>query len=579
MMTAPTTRTSAVLAAVIYLAMTLVAPAMAKSALTDRDGVLQYVPDDSPYVFASGEPVPDKVMDVLEPRIDGVLKAYQVFFRELLRDAIVTNSAEKSPEEIERLAAVADELLTLVSIEGMRNAGFERDAGIVLYGHGLSPVLRIELADVKKFEALLGRLEAAAGESLKIAELGGESYRFIGGEEARVIVGVFDGNAVFAIAPTSLDEKGLKQLLGLTPPQQNIARSGKLLALIEEYGFSEHYVGYIDVPRLAQPFIGKATGIDAAVFALKDFDPATLSDVCKAEIAEVIAIAPRMVVGYGEFSVDAIEGAAILELRSDIAAGLKPLAAAVPGIGLDPGGLLSLAMSIDVPAAIAFAEARLTAIEDDPYECEHFAELQAGVASARAQLAQPLPPFITGMRGFNLIVESLGDYDMTSGVPPEKVDASLVIAMDDAPTMFMMGAMMIPDLAAVDLQADGIPVPLAVPQLQSFAESSYAAMTDSALAISMGSDAKSRVTTVLTAKSAQPPPLMSSAIDAGAYYEFMAENSLSDGEGEESPMPEAAQIALRDATLKVGELYDRISFDVRITDKGIEVRSTTTLKK
>ncbi len=34
-----------------------VIPATARSALTDEEGVLQYVPDETPYIFASGTPI------------------------------------------------------------------------------------------------------------------------------------------------------------------------------------------------------------------------------------------------------------------------------------------------------------------------------------------------------------------------------------------------------------------------------------------------------------------------------------------------------------------------------------------
>ena len=38
--------------------------------------LLQYVSDDSPYLFANPEPLPDDVLDILEPGIDSVLRAY-----------------------------------------------------------------------------------------------------------------------------------------------------------------------------------------------------------------------------------------------------------------------------------------------------------------------------------------------------------------------------------------------------------------------------------------------------------------------------------------------------------------------
>ena len=40
------------------------------------DSILQYVPADSPYVFASVEPLPDEILDKLEPKFDRIFKSY-----------------------------------------------------------------------------------------------------------------------------------------------------------------------------------------------------------------------------------------------------------------------------------------------------------------------------------------------------------------------------------------------------------------------------------------------------------------------------------------------------------------------
>ena len=564
----------------LIVAMGVSAPAAAKSALTDKDGVLQYVPDDTPYVFATGAPLPDKVLDRLEPRFDEMLKAYQVFFREVFRSSIAKNSANVSADEIQRRSAVVDEIMQLFSIEGLRKAGFERNSDLVVYGSGIMPVLRIELGDADKFDAVLARMEAAAGASMKTATLDGVEYRHVGNEKARLIIGVFNGNAVFTIAPVSLDDKQLKVLVGLTPPKKSIARSGKLLDIVKEYNFSEHYVGYVDSLRIASTFLDKPAGLDAALLQSSEYDAATISDVCKDEIRELVGVAPRMVFGYGEVSADAMNGSMIIEMRDDIAMGLSTLSALVPGLGIDPGGLVSFGMSFNVPAMYSFIEARINAMEEDPFECEHFAELQAGAAEGRARLAQPLPPFITGLRGFNIIVDSLGDYDMSSGQPPKEVDASVLLSMDDAHAMFMMGAMMSPDLAAIDLQPNGVPVPLALPWLQGIAGSAYAAMKETVLALSVGTQARTRVSVVLDSDTVEPPPIISATMDAGKYYELIASSAMaeSDEEGKENPLPEPVRIALRDAMLKVGEMYDRMTVDIRFTDRGIEMESTVTLR-
>lgn len=574
-------RTAQILAVCICLVFGIAGPAAAKSALTDTSGILKYVPDDTPYVFATGDALPDDLLDFMEPQIDEVLKAYQVFFREIFRGAMTKNSADMSIEDIQKYSAIVDELANLLSIEGIRNAGIERHTAMVVFGNGLLPVIRIELADPAKFEAVIKRLEAAAGDSMKTGQVDGTTYRYAGDDEAQIIIGVFEGDAVFAFAPANLDDEQIKVVVGLTPPATSIVETGRLLKISKEYGFSEYYIGFIDNLRIAAVFLEKPAGMNAVLLESVEYNFEDVSKTCRSEILDVVAIAPRMVVGYGEINMQQMNAKMVIELRDDIAKGMSTLSALVPGLGIDAGGLLSFGMSLNVPALYAFAEARLDAIEADPFECEYFAEIQAGVAAGRAALEQSLPPFVTGLRGFKADIESLGDYELGSDEPPDDINASLVVAMEDAEAAYLMGTMMSADLATVDLQPDGVPVPLALPQLQAVAKAAYAAMTENALAIAIGSESRTRVSEVISASSIEPPPIMSVSVDATAYYALIAKSMMEeqDEEGEENPLPEAARIALSDAMKSMGAMYDRVLMDVQFTSRGIEISSSVTLQQ
>ncbi len=43
--------------------------------------LLQYIPDDTPYVMAFTRPLPDEVMDKFEPAIDKTMSAYRQILR------------------------------------------------------------------------------------------------------------------------------------------------------------------------------------------------------------------------------------------------------------------------------------------------------------------------------------------------------------------------------------------------------------------------------------------------------------------------------------------------------------------
>lgn len=547
--------------------------------LTSKSTILQYVPADAPYVVANVEPLPDDLMDKLEPKIDRLMQSYQSML-----SAVLASKQQELPEEernsekYQRANAVVDELMTLMSIEGMRGAGIGRDATGVLYGNGLLPVARVQLSDGALFEDALSRLESEAGQKLPVAELGGHSIRYFDADEVKILVGVIDDQAVFTVAPASFDDAQLGEVLGLKLPAKSIADSGTLAEIARDYGFTSHYVGYFDFQAIAERFAGKASGLDAELLAMMDYDPAELSDVCRAEIRSVAGIAPRMVLGYTDIDEDKLDSTVIIELRDDIAAGMQTLPAAVPGLGGDKGALMSFGMSIDMKAAREFFEARLDAMEAQPFECEYFADLQAGVASGRQALNQPMPPMIYDFKGFLAVIDDIQGLDVATQTPPTSVEGSFLLAMNNAEALVAMGAMFSPELASLNLQADGKLVPLELPQMQAMGIAAFAAMNENALAISIGDDSESELDGMLGADASDPSPFMSFSMDAARYYGFLGDAmAAGGGDQENAPSPEM-QAAMQEVMVAIADVYDRMSVDVRFTERGVELISSVTLQ-
>jgi hypothetical protein len=390
------------------------------AAISASSDLLQYIPADSPYVFVTLEPISDEIMDDLEPKLDRVLLSY----RDVLREAVAAKKAEfseeeQNSEEAQRIEAFVEEFSTLLSVQGMRDAGIARDSLAAFYGNGLLPVLRLELSDDALFEATIARLEEQAGQTMPVGEVAGQSYRYIDAEELRIVIAVLDGQAVFTLVPTVFDESQTGRALGLTLPETSIADTTVLQDLIGKYDFTNHVVAFVDVPSIAERFVGQPTGLDADLMALSE-DDMQLSDVCRAEIRAVAGIVPRMVIGYTGLTAKRFDSSIILEVREDIAAGLTAVATAVPGLGGDRGGLMTFGMSLDMKAARDFMEARLDAMEADPYECEHLADLQAGVAEGRATLNQPVPPMVYDFKGFVAVIDAIEGLDLATQTPPRR---------------------------------------------------------------------------------------------------------------------------------------------------------------
>ncbi len=541
----------------------------------ESPSLLQYVPADTPYVVASTQPIPDSLADKLEPTIDEVLEAYQRIIRHAMAEEFVELSAqEDGAEKAEKLQALVDEVLSLMSIEGIRGAGIERDSAFAFYGNGLLPVIRFELTDSAAFDAAIARIEDKAENQLSLGDLQGEEYKYLDFDKARLLIATLDDQAVITIVPVQFDDDQLARVLGITKPAKTLADSKGLDALAEQYGFSDYFSGYVNNERIASTFLGDATGLDEALLAIFEYDASDLSDTCKTEFMELVGIAPRVVFGYTAMNNEYIDSVFVVELREDIADGLTTIPTAVPGLGQDFGGLMSFGFSLDPMAARQFYEARLDAMEADPFKCDKLAPLQASVAKGREALNQPLPPVIYGFRGIVAVINDIQGMALAQQKPPESMDASFLFAIEDAQALVAMGAMMDPQLAALNLMPDGKPVKLELAQLAEIADEAYAALSDNALVVSVGEGSEARSAELLVADSKDPAPLFSMTMDTARYYGLIGDAMMqSEPKEGEKEMPLAVRTALKDVMTLMGQVYRRMLLDVTLTPNGIEMRS------
>ncbi len=552
--------------------------ANAEAARKAKD-LLQYIPEDTPYVMAFTKPLPDDVMDKFEPAVDKTLSAYRRILQYHLSEQMVElSNQEGGPEQAEQLQSFMDEILGLMSVEGLRDAGMGRDALFAVYGDGLLPVFRIALSNRAQFDATIERIESKASEKLPTAKVSGESYRYLDLDDMRVVIATLGNDAVISLVPASVSDERLSQTLGLTKPRKNLAKSKTLKNINKEYGYTDHFMSFIDVERIASAFMGDPSGRNAELLAVLDHDPSKLSAQCQAEFKSLASVAPRVVVGYKAVNKDYLETGMVVELRDDIAAGLATLPAAVPGLGPDLGGLFSFGFSLDPLALRSFYEARLDAMEADPFECEMLGDLQASTVKGREALAQPVPPVVYSFRGFLANITNIEGMDVATDTPPESIDASILFAIENAQDLVTMAAMMSPEVAALNLVPDGKAKLLDLPQLAEFAEQAFAALSDNGLSVSMGEGADANAEAMLTADVATSKPLMSTAFDAKRYYEFvgkamMEEEAAEDGE----QIPLAMRVALRDAMVSSGEMYERMAVNVHLTKRGVEVNTRMTL--
>ena len=566
------------LAVAIVATVTLMLPPAAQAARKGKE-LLQYIPADTPYVFAMTKPLPKHLQDRFEPAIDKTLSAYrQVIVHHVDAEVARLRAADDGDAQAARLQALVDEVTSLLSVEELRKAGLGRGSLVAIYGDGLLPVMRIALTDADAFDEAISRIEAAAAAEFDTGSIDGSLYRYRDIDGMRFIIATLGKDVVITLAPASYGDARLAEALGLKKPRNSLARSKALRNVAREYGFTDHMIGFVDVTRMANSVLSDPGGRNEEFLRLVGREGFELSAACEAELMELAAITPRIVTGYTQVEKDSLDMSMIVEMREDIAAGFATLPALVPGLGKDLGGLMSFGLSLDPLALRNFYEARLDAMEADPFECELLGELQASVPKGREALAKPIPPMVYSFRGFLASLADIRGADLVNNKPPEELDGSLLFAVENAEALVTMAAMLSPEVAALNILPDGKARQLNLPQLAQLAQEAFAALSESALAVAVGEGAEQAAEAMLTAEPAASRPFASFSMDAGRYYDLMGDAVMrAEPDDGEEPPPEELRSAIRDIMLSSGELYERMAVDVHFTERGIEISSRMTL--
>jgi hypothetical protein len=546
---------------------------------TDADGLLRYVPADTPYLYAVLRPAPDELRDKLLPAAEAMLDSYRTFVESFLEQAAANANLPDRGEAQQRIRAVAEILAELITEEGRIDSGMGREPIGVFYGRGLLPVLRQTLEDGSRFEATIARIESAAGSELPKATLGEHSYRYIENDALRVVIAVQEDQLIVTGMPVGLSDAHLRAVLEGELPRESLAASGKLRELAEKYGFAPFQAGFVDIERLSATFLESPGGSDAELLALAGFDAASmLSETCRMELRELANVAPRVVMGTAALDAGQVRVKGVLELRPDIAAGLGAVAAAVPGLGTSSDGLFAIGMGFDVAAARDFALARLDAIESDPFQCEYFREIQQGVPAARQELSRPPPPYVEDIYGLVMILDEVRGMDLVADRPPTGIDARVLLASDSASSLVAMASGFVPEIAALDLEPDGAPARLPVPPAMGpMVTEAYAALTGQALAVAIGRDAETRLRALLAAPASEPMFLISD-LDLPRYYALISDVTAA-AAADDPAMPREWRAAMGNlmGSLANGP-FDRSRGELRFTEHGVEVVSTVTLR-
>lgn len=506
-----------------------------------RPDYLKLVPSDTPFFFGALSPLP---AGYAAREYVSRLASY-----EKIRPA-VERLRRQRPKEMKRIGflirlqvALLAELGGAATSEKLAAIGLDPATVGALYGLGMNPVVRIRLSDPPRFAAALARM-AARLEPIERATLAGQRYYAAREEAVLWILAVSGSDLVIALIPPAERAAALPLLLGQRLPARSLAADRSLDHLAAEYGLTPVGLGYADVGGMAAAFGGALRG------------------PCSAELGELAAAVPRVVVGLTRASAEEVRVRSMVEARSDLAGALMGLRGEVPsaersGTAAAP---LEIAAAVDMSALVTSLGGGLTRIGARPLQCPALAWLNDLARSQGATLRQA-GRALAGVRGASVAVRNL------EGVASGSADFFFLFGTDRPGELLgrLAGAL---GAAPPSLDPGDPPVELPSP-LGSMFGKLHVALARRAVGLSVGAEAN-ELAELLSAGVVDDPPLLFVRLDPQAFGPLLRLGAAGGDPRIAALDPELAR-NLADIDVTELERFDDIAITARATPRGLEV--------
>jgi hypothetical protein len=247
---------------------------------------------------------------------------------------------------------------------------------------------------------------------------------------------------------------------------------------------------------------------------------------------------------------------------------------------------------------------RAAKVAESPFRCPALAWLNEDVAKLNQELANPAV-FMAGaaVSGLNL---TLSQIELRDGATP-LVRGKLAIGSDNPASLLSMAGGFLPQLASLNLQPGAPPVALPAGLLPPDAPPAHFALSDKALAISLGAGEESGLAAFASAPAGKPAPLLHYGVDSRGLRVFIdsmakvAQDQLAaaeaaaamagpqgaDGDGDGQPdeagnddiaeLREAMEL-VRSAQGAYVDAIDRVDVALYATERGLEAHYLLKLK-
>lgn len=529
---------------------------------------LAYVPADTPYVFANRVPTPKAVIEAwMKISMSGNVERDIERMRQLIEaesaDETDADTAALRAAFLRWMPALGPELSRLYTMAGIEELGFDLEGDYAFYGHGLLPVMRIQLGQPERFAEAVARVEQRAGEKLATRTLGDATFWQLVAGKVELLFGTSDGQLVATLGPSGQSEAAWQQQLGLSLPAKSLQDSGALAELDLQQGYTGHGSGWIDLRELVRRLTGRDAG-DAAVMTALGLPVPAPTASCLAEYDAIAARAPRMHTGISQLSVRELTMTGLWEMDPAFRAAVATLPAPIPGPGAKGEGMLRFGLSVDGSALLRQLGLIARAIKAAPFACEDLEPINQMATELDEGLKNPA----LGMAGaVNAVQIAVDAVRLDADGKPEQLEGVMAVGGAMPPMLWSLLQSSVPPLAGVTLSADGKPV--ALPEgLWPLPIQLQALMTSGSLALAAGDVAEPRFLAEATKPAAADGTLLYYQLTGAAFTQI---GSLMRTMGAELETPDPSVAETAELLEKMGTEISDIRVQLRVDSSGLRM--------
>ncbi len=428
------------------------------------------------------------------------------------------NKTKSLSDRDRRIAgALLNELKTHDSWDKLRAIGLKPDMRVAFYGVGMVPVLRMELGDPAAFKAEVARVEASAGEKLTVARTDSQEYWQLGSDKLVAMIAIQGSQLVVTLTPANASDTLRQTLLGVIRPTQTLASAGSLQVLAKQYGYSPYGEGFVDFARVAARLSNAATGSDLEIAQALGLPVNGADPVCKSEYLDIAHKFPRIAMGAEELSPQRVRIGAQMEIESGLAQQIIATLTPAPGTGEPGRGMADVSVALPILKFKDFWIKQSDAVAAKPFACANLAYLNTGFGQMKAKLDVTIPPPFSDLTSARFVLDKAEPRD--TGMPD--VAGMLLMGSNNPTAALAMAQLALPALKDLKLAADGKPVALPIGITPDSMPPLFAAMSDKAIAIAVGTSEGAALGQFLAAPVAAQPEFLRVHF-SGAIYATMA---------------------------------------------------------